>query len=230
MIALSVTAMKPAMFLFLLGLSLTLSGLPSSASSPGNPPAASAAFSADDFDWREMAPALFDASALPAEEGLKIMLENSQVLRAYVANDVRAECKPGNSRCDSSQDGFTLDGEVTRRIDGIVKEGLLHQNKCAVIDYPFERQSFPFTQISALRSENRQDAYVVLQFADHTYRAVDVQAKYGQPYDTDIFDRYSVFKYRQVSARYISKAVFEVNPVDGAVMKVAISLKAKKNH
>jgi hypothetical protein len=230
MIAVSVTFMKPATFPLLLVLSFTLTALPSSGTSPGNPPSGSAVFSADDFDWRDMVADLFSASAQPAEQGLKSMLENSQVLRAYVANDVRAECKAGSSRCDSSLDGFTVDGEVTRRIDGIVKEGLVHQHRSAVIDYSFQRPSFPFTQISALRSENRKDAYLVLQFADHTYRAVDVQAKYGQPYDTDVFLRYSVFKYRLVSAHYISKAVFEVNPVDGAVMKLAISVKTRKHH
>ncbi len=221
--------MKPATLLLLLAFSVTLLVQSSKASNSGNP-AASATFSADDFDWRDMVPDLFAASAQPAEEGLKTMLENSKVLRAYVARQVRAECKPGNDRCDSSAEGFTVDGEVTKRIDGIVKESLVHQHKCAVLDYPFNRQSFPFTEISALRSENRQDAYIVLQFADRSYRAVDVQAKYGAPYDTNIFDRYSVFVYRLVSAHYTSKAVFEVNPADGAVMKLAISLKAKKNH
>jgi len=55
-----------------------------------------------------------------------------------------------------------------------------------------------------------------------------VQAKYGVPYDTDIFQWYSVFTYRLDSAGYTSKAVFQVDPVDGAVIKIAISLKAKK--
>lgn len=220
--------MKAAILLFLTALMVSISTLLSSALSPGNPPSVTAAFSADDFDWREMVPDLLNASALPAEQGLTTMLENSKVLRAYVASQVRAECKPGNSHCDSSPDGFTIDAEVTKRIDGMVKEGLRHEHKCAVLDYPFERQSFPFTQISALRSENQQDAYVVLEFADHSYHAVDVQAKYGPPYDTDISDRYSVFKYRLVNAHYTSKAVFEINPVDGAVMKVAISLRVRK--
>ena len=69
-----------------------------------------------------------------------------------------------------------------------------------------------------------------LQLADRGYTAAQVQAKYGAPYDTDIFQQYSVFKYRQDSPVYTSRAVFEIDPVDGAVMKIAISLKARSHH
>jgi hypothetical protein len=214
----------------LLALTFVVSVRSANASSPGNLPAAGVVFSADDFDWRAMVPYLFAAAELPGEQAIQSIFEHSRVLRAYIASQVRAECKPGNSRCNSSLQGFSVDGEVTRRIDGIVKEGLVHQHNSIVVDYPFARRSFPFTEISALRSEKHQDAYLALEFADHSYRAVDLQAKYGVPYDTDVFDRYSIFKYRLVSAYYIGKAVFEINPVDGSVMKVAISLKAKKRH
>jgi hypothetical protein len=200
----------------------------SNALNPGNPPSTGAAFSADDFDWRQTIPYLFEASQQPGEQGLQTVLENSSVLRAYVANEARAECRPGNNRCDSSLAGFTLEGEVTRRIDGIVKEGLRHEHKSAVVDYPFQARFFSFTEISALRSDKLQDAYLVLQFADRTYYVTQLRAKYGEPYDTDIFDRFSVFMYRLNTPHYTSKAVFEVNPADGSVMKVAISLKAKK--
>lgn len=204
-------------------------GSPVSHAAAGNPPSR-ATLSADDFDWRELVPYLFAAASLPEDDGVKQMLENAKILRAYLASDVRAECKPRNERCDSSRDGFTPDGEVTRRIDAIVKEGLIHRHKTASLDYAFDRQSFPFSQISALRSDKRQDAYVVVQFADHAYSVAQVQAKYGAPYDTDIFDRYSVFKYRMVSTHYSSKAFFEVDPTNGSVLQVAISLKAKTSH
>jgi hypothetical protein len=180
-----------------------------------------------DFDWREMVTYLFSAATLPEDEGIKNILENSRVLRTYIATDVRTECKPGNNRCDSDRDGFTVDGEITRRIDALVKEGIIHRHKTASLDYPFDRPSFPFSQISALRSDKREDAYVVVQFADHAYSIWQVQAKYGPPYDTDIFDRYSVFKYRLDSQYYKSKAFFEVDPSNGSVLQVAISLKAK---
>jgi hypothetical protein len=218
--------LKPAVVIFLLGLIYFLSV--ESANASGNPPAAGAAFSANDFDWRDMVPYLLAAAKLPGEQGIQSIFENSRVLRAYIVRQVRAECTPGNSRCDSSRQGFTVDGETTKRIDGIVKEGLVRRHKSVLINYPFARQTFPFTEIAALRSDKQQDAYLVLEFAGHSYRAADLQAKYGAPYDTDVFDRYSIFKYRLVSADYSSKAVFEINPVDGAVMKVAISLKAKK--
>lgn len=212
--------------LLLFACSALFIGLPFSKSVAGNPPP-SRTLSADDFDWREMVPYLFTASTLPEDEGVKTMLENAKLLRAYIARDVRSECKPGNDRCDPTRDGFTPDDEVTRRIDAIVREELIHRHKTASLDFAFERQPFPFAQISALRSDKRQDAYLVVQFADHAYTVSQVQAKYGAPYDTDIFDRYSVFKYRQVNARYSSKAFFEVDPTNGSVLQVAISLKAK---
>ena len=68
----------------------------------------------------------------------------------------------------------------------------------------------------------------MLSFADRSYTAAQVQAKYGAPYDTSISQWYSVFKYRLDSPRYTTKAVFEIDPVDGAVIKVAVSLKPKK--
>jgi hypothetical protein len=221
-------ATKLAALLLLIAFLLTSSGRRSSALNPGDPPSGRAGFSADDFDWRQTVPYLFDASQQASEQGVQTILEGSSVLRGYLANEARAECRPGNNRCDSSLAGFTLEGEVTRRIDGIIKEGLRHEHKSAVVDYPFQARFFPFTEISALRSDKLQDAYLVLQFADRTYYVTQLRAKYGEPYDTDIFDRFSVFMYRLNTPHYTSKAVFEVNPADGSVMKVAISLKAKK--
>jgi hypothetical protein len=194
------------------------------------PTAVQVPFTVDDFDWREMVPYLFAAAALPGEEGIKTVLENSNVLRSYVAKEVRAECRPGNDRCDSSSPGFTLNGEVTKRIDGIVREGIIHRNKSSFVDFTLDDQSFPFSEIGAIRSDNRRDAYFILQLAAHSYTADQMQAKYGAPYDTDIVQWYSIFKYRVDNANYTSKAVFEVNPANGEVLKVAISLKTKKHH
>jgi hypothetical protein len=68
----------------------------------------------------------------------------------------------------------------------------------------------------------------MLAFTGRSYTPADVQAKYGAPYDTGISQWYSVFTYRLDSPSYTSKVVFEIDPVDGAVLKVAISLKLKK--
>jgi len=185
-------------------------------------------FSADDFDWREMVPYLSVAAALPGEQGIKAILEHCTVLRTYVASELGAECRRDASRCTG--DRPTLEGEVTQRIDEIVQEGIFRRNKAAIVDYQMNRQTFPFSEIAAVRSEKRQDAYLMLALADRSYTAAQVEAKYGAPYDTNIFQWYSVFKYRSDSARYSSKAVFEIDPVNGAVLKVAISLKPKKQH
>jgi hypothetical protein len=221
------TAMNRPM-VWLATLVLLTGATPFSNAFGGKPPAGNAAFSADDFDWRDAVPYLFTAAGLPEDEGLKTILENSKPLRNYVAGEVQADCKPGNDRCDSSGKDFSQDSEVTRRIDGIVREGLRHQHKSAFVDFSFGPRPFVLSQISALRSDKQQDAYLVVRFADHAYTAAQVQAKYGVPYDTDIFDCYSVYKYRVVNARYAGRAVFEINPVDGAVMKVAISVKVKR--
>lgn len=233
MIADSLMDIKPATLLVVLSSLLPLFAPSSSSASDNNPPPAAsvqAEYSADDFDWRDMVPYLFDAAALPGEQGIKAVLENSKVLRVYVANEVRAECRPDKNPCATKGDGFSLDAEVSKRIDEIVQEGILHRNKNAIVDYRLTRQPFPFSEIVALRSEKKPDAYLILEFADHTYTAAQMQAKYGAPYDTNIFQWYSVFTYRLDTTRYTSKAVFEVDPVDGAVKKVAISLKPRNHH
>lgn len=183
-------------------------------------------FSADDFDWREMLPYLFVAAALPDEQGIKAVLEHAGVLRAYVSREIRTECRTNRNPCPASADA--LEQEVTKNIDQIVQEGIFHRHKAAIVDYPLAQQPFPFSEVAAIKSEKHPDAYLILQLADHSYRAWQVQAKYGEPYDTNIFQWYSVYEYKQDSTQYTGKAVFEIDPTDGAVLKVAISLKPKK--
>ncbi len=221
------TNLKPTI---LLVLSLLLSVFVPSTSAGSEPAGttARAEFSADDFDWREMVPYLFAAAALPEEQGIKTMLENSRVLRAYIANEGRARCNEDKNPCDPKGDSSLLDAEVNKRIDEIVHEGISSQHKAAIVDYPLARQPFPFSEIAAVKDEKRSDAYFMLQFTDHSYTAWQLQAKYGAPYDTNIFDRYSVFTYRLDNPGYTSRATFEINPVDGTVMKVTVSLKRKK--
>src|SRR5580700_5109794 len=74
---------------------------------------AQAEFSAGDFDWREMVPSLFAAATLSGEQGIKAILENSKVLRAYVGNEIRAEHRPDNS---SAKGSSTQEDEVSKRI------------------------------------------------------------------------------------------------------------------
>ena len=230
MISALVAAMKLAALSFLLSLAVCGPSLPNATAGVSQPTATTPApFSIDDFDWRDMVPYLFAAATLPGEEGIKTMLENSKVLVAYVTRQVRTECKPGNPRCDSNRDGFTVNGEVTKRIDGIVREGMFHRHKTSYVDYALEGKTFPFSEIAAMRSDKREDAYFFLQLADHSYTAAQLQDKYGDPYDTDIVQWYSVYKYRLASPDYTSKAVFEVDPTDGAVLKIAISLKTRKH-
>jgi len=184
-------------------------------------------FSADDFDWREMVPYLLTAATLPGEQGVKAVLENSKVLRVYVGNEVRAQCAAKNP-CPAMNDSSVLENEVSKRIDEIVQEGISHHHNKAIVEYTLAGKPFPFSEIAAVKSENHPEAYFMLTFADRSYTAADVQAKYGAPYDTDVVQWYSVFKYRIDTPRYTSRAVFETNPVDGAVLKVSISLKTKK--
>ena len=201
----------------------------SAGSDPGKkPPSPNAAgpFSAEDFDWREMLPYLFVAAALPDEQGIKAVLEHAGVLRAYVSREIRTECRADRNPCPTTPD--VLEQEVTKKIDQVVQEGIFHRHKAAIVDYPLSKQPFPFSEIAAVKSEKHPDAYLMFQLADHSYRAWQVQAKYGEPYDTNIFQWYSVYEYKQDNAQYTSKAVFEIDPTDGAVLKVAISLKPKK--
>ena len=221
--------MKPATIVTALSLLLSfLIPLSSQASDadkqpPGN---AQAQFSADDFDWREMVPYLFAAADLPGEQGVKAVLENCKVLRVYVANEVR-QCSPGKNPCPAKND--SSEEQVSKKIDEIVLEGISHRHQKAIVDYTLTRKPFPFAEIAAVKSENHPEVYFMLTFADRSYTAADVQAKYGAPYDTDVVQWYSVFKYRIDTPRYTSKAVFETDPIDGAVLQVSVSLKTKKD-
>lgn len=200
----------------------------SEASDVGKKATASApvVISAEDFDWREMLPYLFVAANLPGEQGLKAVLEPSKLLRNYVSTEIRAQCAADRNRCSANADA--LDQEVTKKIDEIVQEGIFHRHKSAIVDYQLARQPFPFSEVAVIKSEKHPDAYLMLQLADHNYRAWQVQAKYGEPQDTNIFQWYSVYEYKQDNAQYTSKAVFEIDPTDGAVLKVAVSVKPKK--
>ncbi len=201
-------------------LSLIFAPSLSSASDATQPAGASAqaVFSADDFDWREMVPHLFAVATLPGEQGIQAVLENSTVLRAYVENELR-QCSLHKDACTATTDRSTLEKEMSKRIDEIVQEGIFHRHKTAIVDYQLTRQPFPFSEIAAVKSEKNHDTYFMLAFTGRSYTAADVQAKYGPPYDTDIAQWYSVFKYRLDSPHYTSKAVFEIDPVDGAVIR-----------
>jgi hypothetical protein len=230
----SALLMKPVILLVLWSFFSVFAPAQSSAASDGsNPPSGTsgqAGFSADDFDWREMVPYLFVAAGLPEEQGIKALLENSKVLRTYVADEVRAECRPDKSPCGVKGDGFVLEEEVSKRIDRIVQEGIFHRHKTAIVDYPLARQPFPFSEIVALKREKQRDAYLILELPDHSYTAAQLRAKYGAPYDTNVLEWYGVYKYRLDTAGYTCKTVFEIDPVDGAVIRVAISLNRKNRH
>jgi hypothetical protein len=174
-----------------------------------------------------MVPYLFTASTLPGGQGVKAVLENSKVLRVYVGDEARPQCIPDKSPCPATNDNPLPENEVSKRIDEIVQEGISHRHQKAIVDYKLARKPFPFSEIAAIKSENHSEAYFILTFADRSYTAADVQAKYGAPYDTDVVQWYSVFKYRMESPHYTSKAVFEIDPIDGAVLKISISLKTK---
>lgn len=174
-----------------------------------------------------MVPYLLTAASLPGEQGVKTVLENSKVFRVYVGNEVRLQCGPDKNSCSAKNDS-SVDNKVSKRIDEIVQEGISHRHNKAIVDYTFTRKPFPFSEIAAVKSENHAEAYFMLDFADRSYTAADLQAKYGAPYDTDVVQWYSVFKYRIDTSRYTSKAVFETDPIDGALLKVSISVKIKK--
>jgi hypothetical protein len=99
----------------------------------------------------------------------------------------------------------------------------------AIVDYTLA-QPFPFSEIAAYRSQNQEDAYFMLAPAGHSYTSVRVKAKYGAPFDDDIFQWYGVYKYRLDNAEYRTEAVFEIDPTNDAIVKIALSFKPKKHH
>jgi hypothetical protein len=186
-------------------------------------------FSAGDFDWREMVPVLASAAELPGDQGVRELLENAIVFRAYMANQIQVECKSDKTRCAALSGNSALDQEVTRRIDAIVAKAIFTRNKMSIVDYPLAQQPFPFSEIAAYKSDNRRDAYFMLTPAGHSYTSLRVKAKYGTPFDDDIFQSYGLYKYRMDQPGFRSEAVFEIDPTNDAVIKIAISLKPRKN-
>lgn len=204
---------------------------PSIASDSGNSPTVATAqpYSANDFDWRDMVPALATAAELPGDQAVKELLENSSILRIYILTQLRAECRSDKSRC-AFADHTALEKEITSRIDDIVSKSLVSQHKTAIVDYTLGSQPFPFSEIAAYKSEKQRDAYLVLSLSGRSYTSLRVKAKYGIPFDDDIFQWYGVYKYRLDNADYRSEAVFEIDPPTDAIVKIAISFKPKKNH
>lgn len=187
-------------------------------------------FSAGDFDWRAMVPALASASEMEGDQALQELLENSDVLRTYIVGQVWADCKADQNRCAAIANAATLQHEVTGRIDAIVAKTMFTRDKMEIVDYTLSRQPFPFSEIAAYKSEKHQDAYFTLALSDKSYTSLRVKAKYGAPFDDDIFQWYGVYKYRLDNVDYRSEAVFEIDPTNDAILKIAISLKAKKSH
>jgi hypothetical protein len=157
-------------------------------------------------------------------------LENSGVLRAYIVGEIRAECVLGSDRCAARAGSAALEREVTSRIDAIVAKSISTQRKTKIVDYPLAHQPFPFSEIAAYESQSQRDAYFMLSPSGHSYTSLRVKAKYGVPFDDDIFQWYGVYKYRLDNAGYRSEAVFEIDPASDAVVKIAISFKPKKHH
>src|ERR1700683_1303193 len=106
----------------------------SSAANGGTQPAdigPQARFSPDDFDWRQMVPYLFAAAALPSEQGIQSVFENSTVLRVHVANQISPECRRDKGGSDAQREGCRMEREVDKRNDGIVREGMVHGRRPA---------------------------------------------------------------------------------------------------
>jgi hypothetical protein len=219
-----------ASLLALVSLSILMASR-SAASDSGNSsePKTTQISSANDFDWQEVVPALATAAELPADQGVKELLENCNVLRSYIAAEVRAECISDKNMCAATADKPAFERQVTARIDGIVAKEISTKNKTAMVDYTFS-ESFPFSEVAAYRSQNRPDAYLTLAPADRSYTSSLVKARYGEPFDDDVFQWHGVYKYRLDKPEYRSEAVFEIDPTNDAVVKITISFKPKKHH
>jgi hypothetical protein len=73
-------------------------------------------FSAEDFDWRYIVPSLFTAASLPGEQAIKTILENSRVLRTYVAKQLRGECTTHRRLFATTDDTSVRGEEVSKRM------------------------------------------------------------------------------------------------------------------
>lgn len=176
--------------------------------------AASAAVSAASFDWRAALPELDKAAGLSEEDGIRDLLETLPLLRAYMARELAAQAA-------------VQDQAVTDKIDAVVRQELFHHRDVTRVDYPLKHQPFPFTFVAAVKTRKHHDAYLVLYFADKTYTAAQVQAKYGAPPSASIVGAASLYTYKVDTPTYSARATFTIEPVDGSVDRLAISLRRK---
>jgi len=147
------------------------------------------------------------------------MLENATVLREYIAQEIGSRC----AACDSPR---ASEAEITREIDGAVNKGIFSRKNITRVDYLMP-QPFALGAIAAMRSRNRHDAVLVLDFAPNSCTAMQIEDKYGSPQDKTIFQWFSVFEYRVSTKSYAARAAFTIDPVSGAAQRIAISLKRK---
>jgi len=182
---------------------------------------------ADEFDWRDMPPLLSRVAGLAPEKAVKELLENTAVLRDYVALELQAQCGSGAPACDLKPGDPTLEAAITKRIDDTVRGNIFTRRNVTRVDYLLSHQPFPFTAITAMKSGGRQDAFLVLDFAENSYTSAQIESKYGSPRDKSIFQRFSMFEYRIDEKTYVAHAAFTIDPVTGQARRLAISLKRK---
>ncbi len=183
--------------------------------------------SAGDFDWRSMLPYLDKAAGLTDEEGIKELLENSMALRAYVAQGLEGQCRPGAQGCGTTAGEGAPSAAVTEKIDDMVHKEIYRHRNVTRVDLALTRQPFPFTFIAALKTKKHRDAYLVLYFAAKSYTAAQVLGKYGAPAEESVFGTASLCRYRLETNAYTARAAFTIDPTDGEVYRVAISLKRR---
>jgi hypothetical protein len=179
------------------------------------------------FEWADAIPYLRRAAALPPEEAVRLLLQNSVHLRTYVAIELTA-CASGPF-CNQRVGDPALETEITRRIDDAIKAKLRTGGSVTSADIAFPRQPYPFTFLAALKPHTSRSATLIASLTrGNGLTLTRVINNYGEPAEERTTARGRILVYKAEGADYTSKTEFTVSGNTGETTDVMISVQRRR--
>jgi hypothetical protein len=182
------------------------------------------------FDWRDAITPLYRAAALPADEAVKLLLQNTVDLRTNVAIALLTERRSGESNTEpiyhAKLGDPALEAAITQKIDDLVRQRLQSHGDMTSVDC-WLRQPFPYSAIIALKSHTEPYASLVFEMSEGSALTENgIAMKYGPPQNRAIDEgSFSVTTYQVETKSYVAKAAFQAEPNNSQIRRISISLK-----
>lgn len=179
------------------------------------------------FELDDMIPHLQRAIDMPPKEGVKLLLQRTPHLRTYMATllQVARPCPPSDPICTAQLGDLILERAINREIATIVELRISTKGTMTAVDYEFERQPFPFTVVTALRSRTEPYASIVFDLPRRTtYTGSRVLEKYGPAEERRVNDE-TWLSYRIENAGYTVVRRFRIDIQSNEVRQQSLSLK-----